>query len=335
MVGVEATSNRSKGAGQLMIATMAIAFAAGLASALMFASITSGAAISLLLINLAPLPLMVVGVVWGPLGAAIGGAAATVVVAALFGLPYSGVFAVVNALPAWWLAHLVLLARPHSKDIALANPDAAMEWYPVGRILLWIVVFATIITMATLLMMGSDAATIQTTIRKGWGDLLDSSGLSLNDSTLDALVMIAPVGAEIAAVAMLTLNLWLAAKIAATSGRLHRPWPDMKNTALPTITIAALVAAIACCFAGGLLAIFAQVVTAGLSIAYAMTGFAVLHTLTLAMKSRTLWLGCAYAVVAGFAWALLIVALLGLADAVFGLRERYLRKRPPLPKSSN
>ncbi len=336
MVGVEQASNRSKGAGQLMITTIAIALVAGLASALMFASITSGAAISLLLIYLAPLPLMVVGLVWSPLGAAVGGTAATVAIAALFGLPYACVFAVVNAVPAWWLAHLVLLARPLPKDATVTNSDDALEWYPVGRILLWIVVFATIITAATLLLMGSDAPTIQTAIRKGWLELLESSGLSLNDSTLDALVTIAPVGAEMAAVVMLTLNLWLAAKIAATSGRLRRPWPDLKNTALPAIAIAALVAAVACCFSGGLAAILAQVVTAGLSIAYAMTGFAVLHTLTLAMKSRPLWLGCAYAVVAGFAWALLAVALLGLADAVFGLRARYLRGRPPpLPHPEN
>jgi hypothetical protein len=334
MVGVEKTSNRSKGAGQLMIATLSIALAAGLASALMFASITSGAPISLLLINLAPLPLMVVGVVWGPLSAAVGGIVATTVIAALFGLPYSGMFAVVNALPAWWLAHLVLLARPLPKDAAVPNPDDTLEWYPVGGMLLWIVVFATIITAITLLMMGTDAAAIQNTLRRGWGDLLASAGLALSDSTLDALVMIAPIGAEMAAVAMLTLNLWLAAKIAATSGRLHRRWPDLKNTALPTMTIAALFAAIVCCFSGGLPGMLAQVVTAGLSIAYAVTGFAVLHTLTLAMKSRALWLGCAYAVVAGFAWALLAVALLGLADAVFGLRQRYLRSRPPpLPKS--
>jgi hypothetical protein len=300
----------------------------------MFASITSGAPISLLLINLAPLPLMVVGVVWGPLSAAVGGIVATTVIAALFGLPYSGMFAVVNALPAWWLAHLVLLARPLPKDAAVPNPDDTLEWYPVGGMLLWIVVFATIITAITLLMMGTDAAAIQNTLRRGWGDLLASAGLALSDSTLDALVMIAPIGAEMAAVAMLTLNLWLAAKIAATSGRLHRPWPDLKNTALPTMTIAALFAAIVCCFSGGLPGMLAQVVTAGLSIAYAVTGFAVLHTLTLAMKSRALWLGCAYAVVAGFAWALLAVALLGLADAVFGLRQRYLRSRPPpLPKS--
>jgi hypothetical protein len=317
-----------------MIATISIALAAGLASALMFASITSGAPIALLLINLAPLPLMVVGVVWGPLSAAVGGIAAAVVIASLFSLPYSGMFAVVNALPAWWLAHLVLLARPLPMEAAVANPDDSQEWYPVGRILLWIVAFATIITATTLLMMGTDAAAIQNTIRKGWGDILESTGLTLNDSTLDALVMIAPIGAEMAAVAVLTLNLWLAAKIAATSGRLHRPWPDLKNTALPTVMIAALFAGIVCCFSGGLPGIFAQVVTAGLSIAYALAGFAVLHTLTLAMKSRPLWLGCAYAVVAGFAWALLAVALLGLADAVFGLRQRYLRSRPPpLPKS--
>jgi Predicted membrane protein (DUF2232) len=334
MVGVEQTSNRSKGAGQLMIATISIALAAGLASALMFASITSGAPISLLLINLAPLPLMVVGLVWGPLGAAAGGIAATAIIASLFGLPYGGAFAIVNALPAWWLAHLVLLGRPLPNDAVNDNPDKTLEWYPVGRILLWIIVFATIITAATLLMMGSDAATIQNTIRKGWGDLLEASGLSLNDSTLDALVTIAPIGAEMAAVAMLTLNLWLAAKIAATSRRLHRPWPDLRKTALPTLTIATLFAAGTFCFLGGLPSILAQVVTAGLSIAYAITGFAVLHTLTLAMKSRALWLGCAYAVVAGFAWALLAVALLGLADAVFGLRQRYLRSRPPpLPKS--
>jgi hypothetical protein len=331
MVGVEETSNRSKGAGQLMIATIAIALAAGLASALMFASITSGAAISLLLINLAPLPLMVVGLVWGPFSAAIGGIAATVVIAFLFGVPYCIAFALLNVLPAWWLAHLVLLARP--REDAGINPDDALEWYPVGRILLWIVVFATILTAATLLTMGTDAATIHRTLRTGWTELVEATGLTLNDSTLDALVLVAPVGAEMAAVAMLTLNLWLAAKIAAMSGRLQRPWPDIRNTTLPMTAIAVLFAAIVCCFSGGLLAILAQVLTSGLSIAYAMTGFAVLHTLTLAMKSRALWLGCIYAVVAGFAWALLAIALLGLADAVFGLRQRYLRSRPPpLPK---
>jgi hypothetical protein len=59
-----------------MIASLLIAFAAGAASALMFASIISGALISLLLFYLAPLPLMVAALGWGPVTAAIGGIAA-------------------------------------------------------------------------------------------------------------------------------------------------------------------------------------------------------------------------------------------------------------------
>jgi hypothetical protein len=313
-----------------MIATVFIAVAAGLASALMFVSITSGALISLLLINLSPLPLMVAGLGWGQLGAAIGGVAATSVIGSIFGPAYGVAFVLTNALPACWLSHLVLLARPQTNSVASTPQDEALEWYPVGRLLLWVVLLATLITAATLLTMGSDAPTIQDTIRRGWSELLEVAGFTSSDATLDALVTIAPIGAEIAAVIMLTLNLWLAAKIAATSGRLRRPWPDLKSTALPSLTIAVLGAAIAVCFLGGLPALLAQVLTAGFSIAYAMSGFAVLHTLTLAMKSRIFLLGVTYAVVAAFAWALLPIALLGLADAIFGLRQRYLRSRPPL-----
>src|SRR3954464_2176719 len=111
MVGVN-TSNRSKGAGQLMIATILIALAAGAASALMFASIISGAPISLVLFNLAPLPLMVAAIGWGPLTADIGGVAAATVCGLLFGMPFAIAFATTAALPAWWLGHLALLGRP-------------------------------------------------------------------------------------------------------------------------------------------------------------------------------------------------------------------------------
>src|SRR6202166_5054616 len=151
---------------------------------------------------------------------------------------------------------------------------------------------------------------------------------------IDALVNIAPSAAALVAMATLTLNLFLAAKITATSGRLHRPWPNLKSAALPPMTLAALCVAIALCFTGGLLAILAQIVTATLMMAYALVGFAVLHTLTLALKSRAVWLGCTYVVVAVFGWPVLAMLALGLADAVFGLRQRYLQGRPPpLPAS--
>ena len=58
------------------------------------------------------------------------------------------------------------------------------------------------------------------------------------------------------------------------------------------MTLAALSAAIAFCFTGGLLAMLAQTVTAALLMTYALIGFAVLHTLTLGLKGRALWLSC-------------------------------------------
>ena len=135
---------------------------------------------------------MVVGLAWGPLSAAVGGVAATVVIASLFGLPYSLALVVANALPALWLAHLVLLAR-RKTTAALPAPTRRLEWYPIGRVLIWIVIFAAIITATTLLTMGTDGPAIQNTSERV-GLSSGSTGLSLNDSTIDALVAITPLG---------------------------------------------------------------------------------------------------------------------------------------------
>ncbi|PDT85060.1 hypothetical protein CO669_31355 [Bradyrhizobium sp. Y36] len=319
-----------------MMPFVLIALVAGAASALMFASIISGALISLVLFYLAPLPLMVAAIGWGPLCASVGGIAAAIGLGALFGLPYCIAFAVTVALPAWWLGHLVLLSRPVASAAPEASAEPDLEWYPVGRILLWLAGFATLTTIAALLTLGTDADTIMGTLRRGLMRLLRATDPQSSGEVgqfVDALVRIAPAGATVIAMMTLTLNLWLSAKITATSGRLRRPWPDMMTAELPPMTLVALCVALAFCFTGGLLAIAAQITAAALMMGYALTGFAVLHTLTLALKSRTFWLGSTYAVVVVFGWPVIAMVILGLADAVFGFRERFLRSRqpPPLP----
>ena len=318
-----------------MIAIILIAIVAGCASALMFASIISGALISVLLLYLAPLPLMVAALGWGPLCATIGGIAAAIALGALFGLPYCIAFVVAIALPAWWLGHLALLGRPIPHEASSGNGAApaapVLEWYPVGRILLWTAGFAALTTMSILLTIGTDAATIIGAIGRGllliWRP--DDASNEETKRTIDAVASIAPAAAAIVAMMTLTLNLWLAAKITATSGRLQRAWPDLRSVALPPMTLAALSVAIAFCFVGGMPAILAQTVTAALMMAYALIGFAVLHTLTLALRNRAIWLSCTYLIVALFSWLVLAMTALGVADAVFGLRQRYLRSRPP------
>ncbi len=323
-----------------MIATLFIAIAAGCASALMFASLISGALISLLLFWLAPLPLMMAGLGWGPLTASVGGIAAALSLGAIFGLPYCITFVIMVALPAWWLGHLALLGRP----IADPNPDGGpapaavnLEWYPVGRILLWIAGFAVLTTMAALLTLGTDAASIAAAMKRGLMRVLDSRMVTANadmERVVDAMVAVAPLAAVIVTMISLTINLWLATLVTATSGRLRRPWPDLRTTALPAMTLVASCVGIAFCFTSGLLAILAQVITTALMVAYALTGFAVLHTVTQSLNSRALWLSCAYVVVVIFTWPVVAMVVLGIADALFGLRQRYLRSRPPpLPAS--
>lgn len=319
-----------------MNAIILIALAAGAASALMFASVASGALISLLLFYLAPLPLIVAAIAWGPLSAAIGGIAAAIGLGLAFGLPYGGAFLVMVALPAWWLGHLALLGRPINapSGYEVAPAPSAIEWYPVGRILLWIAGFAALATMVALLTLGTDAATITSTMQHGLQRVfgaIDTDSSIQDEQWINALVNVAPAAAAIVATLTLTVSLWLAAKVTATSGRLRRPWPDIRGTALPSMTLAALSVAIAFCFSGGLLAMLAQAVAAALFMAYALIGFAVLHTLTMQLKSRTVWLSFAYTIVFLFSWTLLLMAALGLADAIFGLRQRYLRSRPPPP----
>src|SRR5258708_18776485 len=107
-----------------MIAILVIALAAGSASALMYASVVSGALISLLLFCLAPLPLMVAALGWGPLSATIGGITAAAALGAIFGLPHCIAFAVTVALPAWWLGHLALLGRRTSHGASSGNGAA-------------------------------------------------------------------------------------------------------------------------------------------------------------------------------------------------------------------
>ena len=316
-----------------------IAVAAGLASALMFASIVSGALISIVLFYLAPLPLMVAALGWGSATALIGGIVAALGLGGIFGFPYMAAFALTIALPAWWLGYLTLLARPVSNDPQLANLAPALDWYPTGRILVWTAAFATLTTISALLTLGTDAETITSALRRGLLRIIGGRGTATpageSELVVDALVAVAPGVATIIAMITLTLNLWLAAKITTTSGRLMRPWPDLRTTTLPKTVLGALLVAVVLCFTGGLLAMIAQIVSAALLMAYAFTGFAVLHTVTQAFSGRAFVLGAAYSGTLFIGWPLIGMIGLGLADAVLGIRQAYWNRRgpPPLPTS--
>ena len=311
-----------------MIGLFLIALAAGAASALMFASPMSGAAMSILLALFAPVPLIVVGISWGRLCAAIGGVAAMAAVLAIFGADRGVAFAVTIALPAWWLGHLVLLGRP------MTEPQDGVEWYPPGSILLWIAAIATLIVAFAF---GTDVSATNDDLRRLLSRVFTSA---VPPDTVDIprlvefFLIVAPPLAAMIMTTILALSVVIAAKITAISGRLMRPWPRLRDTKLPPMTLAALCAIIAFCFPGGVVGLLARIAAAALLTAYALTGLAVLHTLTLPLRTRPLWLGLTYALMLTFIWPLPMLAMiaLGIADAAFDLRHRFgPRQPPPLP----
>lgn len=314
-----------------MVTTFLIALSAGAASALMFASLLSGSLIAIPLFYFSPLPLMVAGLGWGPVAASVGGIMAATGLGLLFGMSFLAVFVVTVALPAWWLGHLALLGRRVTVAQGDAAPAPAIEWYPVGRLLLWVAGFAALTTMGALLTLGQDSAAIQDALRPMLTRIMQASDVPATDRNVAATVAMAPAAAALVAIMTLTLNLWVAGRITATSGRLQRAWPDLNTTAMPPMTLVALCVAIALTFQDGLIGIFAMIVSATLIMAYALTGFATLHMLTRNLKNRALWLGSAYALVTFLVWPIAALVVLGLADAFFGFRDRLAQPPPPSP----
>lgn len=114
-----------------MMQLVLVGIAAGLASALVFASIASGSALSIPLFYLAPLPVLISAMGWGHASGLIAAGVAALGLGLAFGSMLSVVFLVGIGLPAWWLGYLALLARP----VTNGAPEH-LEWYPVGRLVI-------------------------------------------------------------------------------------------------------------------------------------------------------------------------------------------------------
>ena len=99
---------------------------------------------------------------------------------------------------------------------------------------------------------------------------------------------------------------------------------------LPREAAMALAVAVILSFVGGIIGIIAGVAAAGLLMAYSILGFAVLHAVTRGMNARGFVLGAVYASVLVFGWPMLLLCLIGLADAIFDLRGRVARRPPAI-----
>ena len=299
-----------------MIQLVLVGLGAGAAAALLFASVASGSIAAVILFYLAPLPIAIAALGWGHLSGLIAAAVATTVVAVLSGIFFLAV--PVIAFSAWWLGYLALLARPASN-----GGGGALEWYPVGRLVLWAALLGTLVVAAAVPNFGTDQESLQAALRKTYERILRDPAL------IDVLVVAVPPAAAVFSTVTNLFNLWLAARIVRISGRLARPWPDLAALSLPPLTAGLLAAAIAGSFLPDLVGVLFGALAASLLMAFAVLGFAVLHAITRGMGSRAIILACVYGLTIVFGWPVLAMSLLGLAEIVLNIRGRVARKRGP------
>lgn len=273
----------------------------------------------------------------------------------LAGISISGLAFIVSlGLPAWALS---LIASSNveswkSANGSLANGSLAHErmanaeltkgslakmaggtYVSLSSILALAVIFAAVLV---------SAAAIWVTLRHGnFGTVVDSAVERLaplietlighdTDLTIDIkeftrllVLSIAPAMATYFFL-MFMLNLWLAGRAVQISGRLRRPWPDIPSSLrVPRVFALLLPIAILACLIGNLPSLIAASFAAALATAFALQGLAVVHDLSRGQSYRTPMLFAIYITLAVLmGWPLPLFTLIGLAEAIFLLRDR-------------
>jgi hypothetical protein len=313
-----------------------IGLAAGLASALLYLSISTGAALAMLLFYIAPLPLFIAGFGWGVVAALIGGGVGALATAIAVGPTLGIVFLITIAAPVAFLTRQALLARPVDEN----DPNSTLEWYPEGRLLMWSAGLGTAMITGLVLALGGSVDGFKTLIADALraGLTGDNPALQL-PTNVDIEVLVNAAGTFVGpiAAAMWTLttviNMWLAGKIATASGMTARPMPDLALVELPRAVLILTAGAVLLTFLPGLPGYFGWLAVSSLSVVYFLIGLATIHLLTRNMAMRSLILFAVYFFTLIFIWVAVLIIILGFADAGFDLRRRAAGNAPPPPPS--
>jgi hypothetical protein len=286
------------------------------------------------LFYLAPLPLMIAGLGWSHWSALIGAVAGTALLLGLFDAFLSLGFLAAAGAPAWVLTRLAMQARPAPAGDAALPGDRSLNWCPPGVLVIAGALLGAALVLVTFPFLGLDEPTFRSSLTRnlwklfgsetGTPILPESQGLS---RTVAILAFVLPPATAVVATLLNLINLWLAGRIVKFSSRLQRPWPQLSTMTFPIWLTIVLAAAIGLTFAGGIVSIAAEVVSASLIVAYGVLGFAVMHEITRGFDTRPFVIGGVYVSVMIFGWPLLFLFLLGVTETAFGIRARAAAKR--------
>jgi hypothetical protein len=217
-----------------------------------------------------------------------------------------------------------------------------VEWYPPGRLIAWAAVMAGCLVAVALLLLGGNADAYHRGVRRVFEELimpqLQSAGVPIDPLRSERYVttvsrLLLPSVAASAWMLVMLINLWIAAKSAAISGLLPRPWPTFANLEFPPLMTVGFVASVGAALLPGMPGIMAMAFVGAFGLAYLLLGLIVLHQLAASSPLRPLLLAALYLAILVVDWAVVVIALIGLAEPLLELRQRALRRSAPPPKS--
>ena len=140
-----------------------IAIAAGLASAVMFVSIVSGAAMGVFLtLFFAPLPIAIAGFGWGWMTALLASLVAVIGLAAVANFAAVLMYAIAIGLPMVGFTYLASLSRDFTAD----DGSVWVQWYPVGYILAAVALWSGLLSAGSIYAIGGDLESMTGAVRQ-------------------------------------------------------------------------------------------------------------------------------------------------------------------------
>jgi hypothetical protein len=245
-------------------------------------------------------------------------------------VPFAIGYFLALGLPVVLASYLAYLSRPSAED------PAQQEWYPPGRLLAAMTLYGGALPVLVLPLIGGTYEIL----RAPMAELLrrvsnrtstDLHMRPLDDPQVDALAeyFINVLPGVLAAywLAVFTLNLYMAGRIARASGQFGRDWPDLAALAYPTGFPFLVAVALAVSFAPGLAGVVGTSFSGALLFAYLLAGLALMHFIARGRAPWMLWFVYLGLVLFGPYLAFALV-LAGMLEPVVNLRQRF-GARPP------
>jgi len=286
--------------------------AAAATSALLLFGAPAGSPGGMLLAVLATLPLFLVGLSWGLFHGAASGAAATFAILLSVSTSAGLYYGLINALPA---ALLIWQAE--------RSPEQ-----PVRLVLLLTASAAAPILAAALYFSMQDGG-LEGAIRAQLEPMLIGSVVDQSGNTppqwrefVDTMVGLFPAIAAISWAMLIAVNGALAQGVLRRFGKNRLPTPDIAAIRAPRAMVTVFVAILATGFLPGSLGFLANNLVLVAALPLFFGGLSIMHWSLRRSGSPGLWLGMLYVLLMVFGWPALILALIGLLDAIFDFRGR-------------